>query len=384
MQHAAAFASTHGVVAVVDLGRPRALGASRRVAVWRELWERAGAHVEVISLIGEHKARVHDVLSVAPKVAQGACVPESIVWSRRSLRSRLHALRPDVTVFTTARSFHPDVSPSPTVILDYVDRLSDNYRKRGGIAGSPAKAAGYRLLAARMAQFEKRPLGGVVRTAAGWADAQALGASWVPNIVDIVPPKERKPDVDLLFLGSLAYGPNIEGLERLMRVWPRVRAANPSVSMLVAGATPSPALRRRIDSMGWELAADFNSLEEICSRPRAAVAPLALVTGIQNKVLEAAAYGVPQVVDRAVLQGVGPNFPALAFTTDDELITGLHRVLTEPDVSRHLAEESQRVVAQRFSADAWSSWCRFFLDRTRSRSSSGTEPPVPAGARLPA
>lgn len=302
-------------------------------------------------------------MSGAPVLLGSDRALESWLWSPRRLKDLLAATPPDVVVFSTLRSYDERVVPSSSsVVLDFVDQLSVNYRRRAGLARNPTRKWAFGLLAGRMAQLERRPTGGAFRTAAGREDAALLGADWIPNVID-VPDAGRgsSQEFDLLFIGSLGYGPNVEAVRTLARIWPSLHRRRPGTSLLLAGSRPSPDVLRMAQACRWEVAADFLSLAEICARGRVAVAPLATATGIQNKVLEAAAHGVPQVVHPAVVRGLGPTFPALLAGDDRAWVEQILRLIEDEQLADELGNAAREYVAERFSARSHLDWCEQLL-----------------------
>jgi glycosyltransferase involved in cell wall biosynthesis len=371
---------TAPTVAVVDLGRCGALGAARRVESWTRIFSAAGARVEVVRLVAEcgtGAARLLPSLAVAGVHPER--VPESALWRPTALRDRLSALDPAVVVITTARSFAPRTVPaSARLVLDYVDHLSVNYAERARLTPNPLRAAALRMLAWQMGRFERLPLPGSRRVAAGASDAAVLGAEWVPNVValaDAVPAAGRIHDV--LFVGTLDYAPNVAALHRLSRLWPELQRVRPGTSLLVAGSTPTAEIRALADRQGWTLWENFSSLSEVCGAARVALAPLQHGTGIQNKVLEAAAHGLPQVVAPAVLAGVGLGFPAVVAATDQDVVRETAALLDDPERRAQLATAGRRVVADRFGVDRWVAWARELLADVPAAPASS--PPATAG-----
>ena len=355
-------------VAVLELGRAGALGATRRVETWTRLWRAVGAEVINVWLVPEHRARPLELPAAVFRCARSTDRAfETLAWSRDGARARLRGLAPDVVVATTARCWLPDVAPRGSVqVLDYVDVLSDSYLRRARAETSPLRRRGLQLLAGRLRTVESLQPPSVVRTAAGWRDALRLGAEWVPNVVDVPSFPAAAPDVDLLFVGTLSYAPNVEALERMSRVWPVLSGRRPATTLLVAGANPTPAVRALVARNGWELSADFPSLPAVCSRARVAVSPVRLSTGIQNKVLETAAQSLPQVIDPSVEQGLGPDFPARVAGTDDALVDALVSLLDDPAAAADLGRRARAHVESHFSVSRWAPWCQALLAGTGS------------------
>jgi glycosyltransferase involved in cell wall biosynthesis len=355
---------TTRTVVVVDLGRSGALGAARRVESWTRIFSSAGASVEVVRLVAECRNGVGRLLpSLVMAAAHPERVPESALWRPSALRDRLSALDPAVVIVTTARSFAPGTVPaSAHLVLDYVDHLSVNYAERARLTRNPLRAAALHTLAWQMDRFERLPLHDVTRVAAGASDAAALGAEWVPNVIPLpasVPSGDRPYDV--LFVGTLNYAPNMAALHRLAQLWPQLQQIRPGTSLLVAGSAPTREIRALASRHGWTLWENFSSLSDVCGAAHMAIAPLQHGTGIQNKVLEAAAYGLPQVVAPAVLAGVGVDFPAVVAETDESTVRETAALLDSPERRAQLGRLGRRAVADRFGLARWAAWARALL-----------------------
>jgi glycosyltransferase involved in cell wall biosynthesis len=346
-------------VAIVSLGRDGANGEVRRVASWRALFESAGAEVRHLRLDAGLRPHVDGLLPLL----QGNAAPERLAWSGRDLRAALDAFGPSLVIVVSDRAFDPSVTGgSWTVILDFVDRLSRSYRDRAELVSGGTRRLGYRALAAAHERLESRlsRSGAVHGVAAGWSDARRLGVEWVPIVVDpsLTPHTGVAPDRDVLFFGTLRYPPNVDALERLARIWPWVRRARPETTALIAGSAPVPRVTELCARNGWELVADFESLPAVAARARVAVAPLTRTAGIQIKVLDAAALGLPQVVTTAAMAGLDPDFPLTPFDDDAEFASEIVRVLDDPIWVPDEFQKTQQYVLDTYSVERWTEWAR--------------------------
>ncbi len=109
----------------------------------------------------------------------------------------------------------------------------------------------------------------------------------------------------MVFTGVFSYQPNEDGALWLIdHVWPRVRATVPQAHLTLVGMGPSPTLRRRAADAGVEVTGAVPDVRPYLWRAAVAVAPLETARGVQNKVLEAVAAGLPAVVTPAVFEGL--------------------------------------------------------------------------------
>ncbi len=128
------------------------------------------------------------------------------------------------------------------------------------------------------------------------------------NGVDLVHhrPSTTPPEPGLLvFVGVMNYYPNIEGIAWFCRaILPEVQRRFPAARLSIVGSHPTRAVRALARLPGVEVTGFVDDPRAWLARAAVAVAPLRIARGIQNKVLEAMAMGLPVVGTRAATQGV--------------------------------------------------------------------------------
>lgn len=134
----------------------------------------------------------------------------------------------------------------------------------------------------------------------------------LPNGIDhaaFTPPGPPADDPCVIFSGVMNYPPNEQAaLWLAQRVWPLVRARRPDAHLWLVGSDPTHAVRRlaRRDST-VNVTGRVKDVRPYFWRSAVAVAPLMVARGIQNKVLEALAAGLPVVVTPPVFDGLPPE-----------------------------------------------------------------------------
>lgn len=336
-----------------------AMGNLPRVRTWESLGRAAGLEVVPVP-VPQSSLPIPDP-RVLWQLLRGDAVLESAVRSTNELRRRVRQVRPNVVVFVTARVFDPALARNtPHVVLDLVDELSVNYAIRATRDATPGRRLAFRALYLPMRRFERkrRPF---VTTAAGYRDAQRMQARWVPNLLaGNVRGYAPAPDArDLLFVGSLKYEPNIEALRWFLPVWLTLRQRRPKVTMLIAGANPPAATAQWLRSVpGWELVADFDSLDDVLSLGRLSVVPVQSATGFSNKVLDAAERGVPQVISRQVGAGLGPGFPGRFAETREEWLVAIEEALDAPERAATAADRVRDYISAHYAPSAYADLLR--------------------------
>lgn len=202
------------------------------------------------------------------------------------------------------------------LVLDFVDVDSGKWADFAGATWGPRRWL-YRREAACLSAFEagaaRRAHAATVVTA---READALRrlcpdarAHVVSNGVDLTylaPPGPPSVDPAVVFTGVFSYEPNADGAVWFARhVWPTVRARVPGARLTLAGSSPL----RRVRQLGEEdssitVTGHVPDIRPYLWQSAVAVAPLFEARGLQNKVLEAAAAGLPSVITSAVWAGL--------------------------------------------------------------------------------
>jgi glycosyltransferase involved in cell wall biosynthesis len=97
---------------------------------------------------------------------------------------------------------------------------------------------------------------------------------------------------DIVFTGNMSYPPNILAVQFIAeKVLPELKKKNRDFTVLISGANPAPELKKYADKLeitGW-----VDDIRESYARAKVFIAPMHIGTGLQNKLLEAMACGLP-------------------------------------------------------------------------------------------
>jgi glycosyltransferase involved in cell wall biosynthesis len=178
-------------------------------------------------------------------------------------------------------------------------------------------------------------------------------------------PETATERADVVFCGVMNYAPNADAAVRLARdIWPGVRAARPDARLVIVGASPTPAVRRlaTCDS-SVVVTGRVPDVRPHLWDAAVSVAPLRTARGLQNKVLEALAAGLPVVTSRAVFDGLpdGVRIGCVeADTTDATAAAVLGLLALSP------AQRRAKAAAARVDRLAWSHQLSDLLPLLRS------------------
>lgn len=138
-------------------------------------------------------------------------------------------------------------------------------------------------------------------------------ATVLPNGVDLAfwqrPVDQPLGRDEIVFTGAMDYPPNTDAALYLIdEILPRVRREIPTAHLSIVGRDPVPALVRAGSAEGVTVTGLVPDVRPYLTAAAVFAAPLRFGAGIQNKILEALAMGVPTVA--------GPNGAAGLVTTD--------------------------------------------------------------------
>ena len=237
-------------------------------------------------------------------------------------RRRVHDLitegRPDLIVGYSAQvaDYLPESLPCP-VILDFVDVDSEKWAAYGAEKGI---CRGWldRLEARRLADFECRAAARADRVVLTTERERALFLERVgdyPSLAisnGVAFPEEatfsddRMPGL-MVFVGTMDYLANVQAAEIGAReVLPRVREKMPQARFRIVGRNPVARVRKLSSLPGVEVTGAVQDPGSHLRQASLALFPLRVARGIQNKVLEAMANGVPIVAPKEVTACFNP------------------------------------------------------------------------------
>jgi glycosyltransferase involved in cell wall biosynthesis len=212
-------------------------------------------------------------------------------------------------------------------------------------------------------QFERRALAGADRTiAVSDVDARRFNSDFGLARVDVVengvdtayfhPETVRRTPGRLLFLGSLDWRPNLDGISRFLDdVFPAVRAAEPDATLDVVGRNPPTWLRRRVaETPGAALHADVPDVRPFLARCALMVVPLRIGGGSRLKILEALASGVAVVSTNIGAEGLCLEPGRDISVTEDieKLAPALVAALRSPQAMARQAASGRKQVLERY------------------------------------
>ena len=155
----------------------------------------------------------------------------------------------------------------------------------------------------------------------------------------------------LVFLGSLDWMPNIDGITWFVsHVWPKVRARVPHATLDIVGRRPTPAVRKLANDASIRVLADVADVRPCVARADVFVVPLRVGGGSRIKIYEAMAMGRPVMSTRIGAEGLPLREQEhLALADEPDAWADQLAMLGEnADAKTRMAERGRRFVAENF------------------------------------
>ena len=127
----------------------------------------------------------------------------------------------------------------------------------------------------------------------------------------------RIDGISIVFIGVMDYPPNAEAAAFFARhVWSKIHAIHPNARFTIVGAKPAKSVLRLARIPGIEVTGYVPDVRPYLATATVSIAPLATARGVQNKILEAMAAGVPVLTTPGVAKGLPDGAEALVFTAE--------------------------------------------------------------------
>jgi polysaccharide biosynthesis protein PslH len=174
------------------------------------------------------------------------------------------------------------------------------------------------------------------------------------NGVDLAfyrPKPERAEANHLVFTGVMDYLPNVDGCVWFVReILPKVRAKFPTTRFTIVGSRPNRAVQELANVDGVTVTGFVQDTRDFLERGALSVAPLRIARGIQNKVLEALALGLPVVGTTSATQGIegGAGDAYLVADTVEAQANAICTLLADPARARELARRGRALVEAQY------------------------------------
>ena len=299
-------------------------------------------------------------------------------WVERTLRER----KIDAAiVFSSVMAQYVSAYPQLRTLVDFVDVDSAKWRQYAPNHRWPLSWL-YRREGERLLAYERSVAAQVARSFFVTENETELFCQSAPECRDRVEPMCNGVDAEffspehalpypfsdgglpLVFTGAMDYWPNIDAVSWFANdILPKLRQRRPELRLYVVGRSPTPAVLA-LASEHVVVTGTVPDVRPYLQHAAVVVAPLRLARGIQNKILEAMAMGMPVVASTECAGPVDavPERDFLTAGSVEEYVAQVESLLDAPDRAAAMGLAARQQVLARYSWSAHLSRIDAYLD----------------------
>lgn len=258
-----------------------------------------------------------------------------------------------VFVFSSAMAQYADCAEGSAKVVDFVD--SDASKWKQYVPYKPALSRWlYAYESRRLARFEESIIHEFDRSVfVSKREVRHLSVhsetiSFIQNGIEINAPASVRPETSpprIVFVGAMDYFPNIDAVCYFAKeILPRIRVQK-QVEFMIVGSNPSPRVVRLGRQPGVFVTGKVDSVRPYLDQSSVAVVPTRIAQGIQNKILEALAAGLPVVTTRAAAEGLASveGIPLAVADSPHEFAEHVIRFIDSPPTPDQLRESREHL-----------------------------------------
>lgn len=165
---------------------------------------------------------------------------------------------------------------------------------------------------------------------------------------------------DLVFVGNMSYPPNVEAVKYIQE---HILSKNSELTLLVSGSTPHSSIKRiaeqnsQIFLTGW-----VDDIRHSYKSGKIFLAPMTIGTGMQNKLLEAMALGVPCITTPLANNAIHatPGDEIIVADQPEEIYQSVVQLLKDQLQRETLAKNAKEFIEKNYS---WEKTTSLLIDR---------------------
>lgn len=260
-------------------------------------------------------------------------------------------------------------SPSIRIIVDFMDLDSDKWRRFSTVSSFPMSLV-YRYEAYTLGRYEKKIQTSVERClfvsqaevdlfrkkcTAEAGNLQVIGNG--VELQDYYPSADvgYKQPLTLLFTGVMDYLPNEDAICWFVdNVWQRVLKKYPHARLVVAGMKPTQRVLD-LQSLGNISVTGFvDAMLPYYHEADIFIAPFQIARGVQNKILQAFACGLPVVTTPIGSEGIDGTDEEhfLIAQSPEHFADQIDRLAQQPELFNRVSLAAQRLIAEEYPWEA--------------------------------
>jgi sugar transferase (PEP-CTERM/EpsH1 system associated) len=257
------------------------------------------------------------------------------------------------------------LSNKPLLIMDFMDLDSDKWRQYAKTSNWPMKWV-YQREARILANYENqithdfdcsffiadaevelfksrvKSSGKVLTMGNGMDTASFVPAASIPNNEAPV----------MLFTGVMDYKPNIDSVVWFVEnVWQKILKEYPEARFIIAGMNPTSNVKNLEKISGIKVTGFVDDILPYYHQSDYFIAPFRIARGVQNKVLQGFACGLPVISTPMGAEGIDctKDIDILIASTADEFLSCIKHLDNNPEFREKIKANALKLIHERYS-----------------------------------
>jgi len=251
--------------------------------------------------------------------------------------------------------------------MDFVDVDSDKWAQYARYASFP-KSWIYKLESKRLSKYERK-VAEYFQHSIFVTDSEVKifknknphikNVTAIPNGVDLdyfspkygqhPAPSNQQPV--LVFTGAMDYFANIDGVVWFTKeILPLIKKEIPEIRFYIVGSNPTKEVLLLSSNNGVTVTGYVTDTREYLGKATVVVVPLRIARGIQNKILEAMAMGIPVVATPQAFEGIEaqPGRDLIFGENPEKIAEGVIKLTREAFLRKSLGDNARRVIENNY------------------------------------
>jgi sugar transferase (PEP-CTERM/EpsH1 system associated) len=155
----------------------------------------------------------------------------------------------------------------------------------------------------------------------------------------------------IVFTGAMDYYANVDGVVWFTKeILPLIKREIPAIQFYIVGSNPTKEVLSLSSNNSVTVTGYVPDTREYLERATVVVVPLRIARGIQNKILEAMAMGVPVVATPRAFEGIEakPERDLILGEGVEKIAKGVIKLMKEASLRKSLGDNARRIIEKNY------------------------------------